>query len=171
MLKLKHSGMTIIELMLVIALLALVLNLALPNLQEFLDKNRSLAIKHQLERTLLQARSLAVTRREKLQLCGSLDMQNCHTNWSSGWIIRRLSDQQNLFTSQLLNPQYQLKWDGFQKNIVFEPSGIGLTTNGRFYLCRNKQVDWQIVLNRQGRVRNATESENRQQDSKCQSSG
>lgn len=164
----QQQGISMVELMLALAILALALNIAVPNLQEFLDKNRALAVKHQLERTLLQARTMAVTQREKIQLCGSLDLQNCHTDWSSGWIIRRLKDEQNLYANQLLNQQYSLKWDGFQKNIVFQPGGVGLTTNGRFYLCRKQRVDWQIVLNRQGRVRTASETENRQQDAKCQ---
>lgn len=162
-----QTGISILELMLVLALVALTANLAMPSMQEFIASNRAQAIKYQLEQALWHARSAAVTQREPVQLCASLDMQNCHTDWSKGWIIRKLGDQNLLTGNQLDTPSMLLKWDGFQKNIVFHPSGISLTTNGRFYLCRDKKVEWQLVLNRQGRLRTSSQSENRQQDSKC----
>lgn len=163
----KQTGISILELMLVLALVALMAHLAMPATREFVMATQSKAIQSQLHNAIWHARSSAITQKQKVQLCGSIDQLNCHSDWSKGWIIRKLDDQFLLTTTSFEHPEMLLKWEGFQKNIVFEPSGIGLTTNGRFYLCRNKKIDWQLILNRQGRLRTSTSQENRQLDSKC----
>lgn len=162
-----QHGISILELMLVLALLALTASMAAPVMQDFVSSNRSQATKYQLERAIHQARSLAVTQKERVLLCGSQDMLNCHANWSKGWIIRRLAHDQPEIVTQLDTADSSLHWSGFQNNIVFEPGGISLTTNGRFVFCRHQLVDWQLVLNRQGRLRTASADENRQLDSRC----
>lgn len=162
-----QQGISILELMLVLALLGLTASLAAPAMQDFVASNRSQATKYQLERAIHQARSMAVTQKERVLLCGSQDMLNCHPNWSKGWIIRKLADIEPQVVTQLDATDLSLHWSGFQNGIVFEAGGIGLTTNGRFVLCRQQRVDWQLVLNRQGRLRAATADENRQQDGRC----
>ena len=40
-------------------------------------------------------------------------------------------------------------------------------SNGRFFMCRDGAIDWQLVLNRQGRLRRSSTQENREQDHRC----
>lgn len=164
----QQTGVTLTELLVVIALLATLTLLGLPSWNEFIEKNRSQAILHSLERSLQQARSIAVTQRTRIEICGISSQQQCQDSWQQGWLLRLENNANEIIQITELNPsEIKLMWSGFQKRIVFHATGISSTANGRFVACRKQRVDWQLVLNRQGRLRRATESENRNEDHRC----
>lgn len=167
----SQRGFTLTELLIVVALLAIVAQIALPAWQSFILNNRSQALRDSVTRAVLQARSLAAGHRVQVELCGSVDGRDCHANWAKGWIIRRHSRGTPQATPEYittLNDQHlQLKWAGFQPRILFQSGGYGTTVNGRFYLCREQKIDWQLIINRQGRLRQASASENRDADYRC----
>lgn len=170
--RIKEQGFTLTELLIVVALLAIIAQFAGPAWQEFIAKNRSQALMHSIERAVHQARSLAVTQRMKVELCGSPTQDDCKSDWSKGWLIRPASNnpaQPNspLHLTAINESNLKLQWAGFRQQIVFHPSGISSTSNGRFYLCRKQQIDWQLVLNRQGRLRRTSTQENRDEDQRC----
>lgn len=167
-----QTGFTLTELLITIALLAIMAQIALPAWQEFISKNRSQALMHSVESAIHHARSMAVTHRIKTELCGSLDQNHCHSDWSKGWLIREAaadaaSQNTPLHIHSLDEPELKLQWAGFQQRIIFHNSGLSSASNGRFFVCRKQQIDWQLVLNRQGRLRRATEQENRNEDRRC----
>lgn len=84
----RQQGVTLIELLIVIALLAIVAQVALPAWQTFIAKNRSLALQHSVERAVQLARAQAITRRVSIELCGSSNGISCSSNWSGGWLMR-----------------------------------------------------------------------------------
>lgn len=167
----KQSGLTLVELLVVVALLAIVAQVALPAWQEFIMKNRSLALQHSIERAVYQARARAATRKTPFELCGSSDTESCSSNWSGGWILRAVpASGQPEPPEQItrLNPDHlQLQWAGFRPKIVFHANGYSTASNGRFFVCRDGVIDWQLVLNRQGRLRRTSLQENREQDHRC----
>lgn len=167
-----ETGFTLTELLITIALLAIIAQIALPAWQEFIAKNRSQALMHSIEHAVHHARSIAVTQRHKTELCGSLDQDSCHSDWSQGWLIREppaspASRTAPLQINALDDLSLKLQWAGFQQRIVFNSSGLSSASNGRFFVCRKQQIDWQLILNRQGRLRRATEQENRNEDRRC----
>lgn len=163
-----QAGLTLAELLIVVALLAILAQLGVPAWQEFIAKTRSQTLKHSLERSIHQARATAVTRRIRTQLCGRSAANECHADWSSGWLILEVSpDALPVQVTELAGAGPKLQWAGFQKSIVFHPTGLSSTGNGRFFVCRKQKIDWQLVLNRQGRLRRASEQENRQEDHRC----
>lgn len=167
----KHSGLTLVELMIILAILAIVSQIALPAWQQFIAKQRSQALQNSLERSVFQARSLAISQRIRIELCGSTDGESCSTNWSKGWIIRRYernSSEPEIIARHEQDPRHlQLNWSGFQPKILYHPGGLSTASNGRFYVCREQSIDWQLILNRQGRLRRARPQENREADSRC----
>ncbi len=169
----KRKGFTLIELLVVLAILAIVAQVALPAWQEFIMKNRSQALQHSIERALHLTRSKAITERIDVELCGSSDMSNCSSNWSGGWLIRKVPKSGQADTpshiNKLDNRHLQLQWAGFRPKVVFHASGYSSASNGRFFVCRKGRIDWQLVLNRQGRLRRAHSTENREQDHRCTS--
>src|SRR5690554_1683517 len=63
-----QTGFTLTELLITIALLAIMAQIALPAWQEFISKNRSQALMHSVENAIHHARSMAVTHRIKTEL-------------------------------------------------------------------------------------------------------
>lgn len=168
----RSQGLTLIEMLIVVALLSLMAQLSVPAWQDFISKQRAQTLLHSLERAVQQTRNLAITHRTGAELCGSLDGRTCHSDWSSGWLIRLhrpQSPQPEVLHYQHLNSSgLRLSWSGFQPRIFYHANGLSTASNGRFYLCRQHSLDWQLILNRQGRVRRASNQENRQADMRCQ---
>ncbi len=167
----RQQGVTLIELLIVIALLAIVAQVALPAWQTFIAKNRSLALQHSVERAVQLARAQAITRRVSIELCGSSNGISCSSNWSGGWLMRaqpaNKQPEPPSHVTELDSRHLSLQWAGFRSHIVFHATGYSTASNGRFFVCRDQAIDWQLILNRQGRLRRATTQENREQDQRC----
>ena len=87
----SESGVTLIELMTVLAVLAILSSLAAPSLREFLIRNRSAAISNEFVATILRARNEAVNRNMCVTVCRSTLANtpaqcNAGSNWQTGWI-------------------------------------------------------------------------------------
>ncbi len=86
----KHSGFTIIELMIGIALMAVMLTLAVPAFTGFVERNTTVASANSFLNALLIARSEAVKRNQRVAVCGKpIAQASCNTtgNWEDGWSI------------------------------------------------------------------------------------
>lgn len=83
----KQKGITLIELMLGIAIFAITVSFAVPNLREFLANNKIIATTNDFVSTLLTARSEAVKQRQTVTICGSTNGTGCNSSsWENGWI-------------------------------------------------------------------------------------
>lgn len=86
-----NSGVTLIELMTALAVLAILSSLAAPSLRDFLIRNRSAAISNEFVATILRARSEAVNRNMCVTVCRSTLASapaqcNSGSDWQVGWI-------------------------------------------------------------------------------------
>jgi type IV fimbrial biogenesis protein FimT len=154
----RDQGFTLIELLITLALLAIVANIAVPAFESLIVRNRQQALMEQVQDVLHNARAEAVLKRRTLEICGSSDGQTCSADWSDGWLVRA-ADNQLLQLTQLTSHD-ELRWHGFQESIRFRDNGTSPTGNGRFYQCHKQIVTWQLVLSRQGRLRQGTSAEN-----------
>ena len=95
-----HSGFTLIELVIVIALAALLTTLALPSFRAIIQNNRATTQANGLLSSLNLARSEAVKRGVRVTLCSSVDQATCtdppSADWATGWII--FADESNFGT-------------------------------------------------------------------------
>jgi type IV fimbrial biogenesis protein FimT len=89
------SGFTMIELMLTIAIVAIVMSIAIPNFTTTIKNNRLTTQANDFVTALNIARSEAVKRGYQVTLCKSTNGTACVTtgNWAQGWII--FADQDN----------------------------------------------------------------------------
>lgn len=87
-------GFTLIELMLALALAAVVASLAAPALGDFLARQRIDAAAHELVAHINLARLQAVTHAECVVLCPSTEGIACSgsNRWDTGWIVFRDAD-------------------------------------------------------------------------------
>lgn len=86
----NQAGFTLIELMVTIAILAIVLGIAIPSFSNILMNNRIDTAAQELYGALQLARSEGVKRKEGIRICRSnADFDECAngTDWSSGWLM------------------------------------------------------------------------------------
>ncbi|GLK87589.1 GspH/FimT family pseudopilin [Pseudomonas turukhanskensis] len=165
--RLSH-GLTLPELLITLCLLAIIVSIAMPSLDRHVHSNRQETQRHSLLSHLKTARSEAITGNHRVELCGSSNGQQCDHRWSEGWLMRNPITQ----TVLRFSPQPgrdQLRWTGAgqaNQTIVFQANGTMISSNGRFVLCSaERRVAWQLVINRQGRIRQSTGLESGQSDS------
>lgn len=85
----KNRGFTLIELMITLAVAAVVLGIALPSFTQMMRNNNSIAIGSELSAALNYARSEAVKRSKRVSICASSDGLSClaANNWGQGWLV------------------------------------------------------------------------------------
>lgn len=87
----RNHGFTLIELMVTLAVLAVVLTIAAPSFQEMIDRNRARSTADGLVTALVTARTEAVSRNEVVTLCPSANGTSCTTgasvDWQNGWLL------------------------------------------------------------------------------------
>lgn len=84
-----QRGFTLIELMVTIAVLAIVVTMAAPSFTTMINNNRSAALGEELATALNFARSEAVRRGSRVSICASGDGASCSgaNTWTQGWIV------------------------------------------------------------------------------------
>ena len=85
----RDSGFTMIELLVTVAIAAIVLAIGIPNFSKLLKENRTTTQTNLFVSSVNLARSEAVKRGVPVTLCASTDTISCaeSTDWSTGWIF------------------------------------------------------------------------------------
>lgn len=90
----KHSkGFTLIELMLTLAVVAILLTMAVPSYRTFVQGNRVASQANTLLTALAYTRSEAVKRAAVISICRSSNQSSCGGSWADGWIVFSDVDQ------------------------------------------------------------------------------
>lgn len=90
-----QSGLTLIELMVAVAVLAILLSIGIPSFQSLVAQNRATSAANELQSTLQFARSTAIAQARPVTVCAAdfgFSPPRCATgttavNWSGGWIV------------------------------------------------------------------------------------
>ena len=82
------TGFTLVELVVVVAILAAVLAIAAPPFMALVERNRALSVFHELTASLAGARVAAVRLGRPVTLCPTLDGLRCRRDlvWDDGWM-------------------------------------------------------------------------------------
>jgi type IV fimbrial biogenesis protein FimT len=87
----RQSGFTLVELMIAVAVVAILLGLALPSFQGSMRSNRVATTSNELLGSLSLARTEAIRGLGPAGVCASADGATCAatTDWANGWIVWR----------------------------------------------------------------------------------
>ncbi len=83
----RMSGVTLVELMVTVAVLAIVTAIALPSFQSTIRSNRAATAANELLASLMLARSEAIRNGNSAGICPSANGTSCNSDWSSGWLV------------------------------------------------------------------------------------
>lgn len=85
----RVMGLTLVELVVAMAVLALTVTIAIPAFQGVVERTRATSVYHQLTASLMLARGAAISRREPVVVCPSEDGLSCRGDavWDHGWIV------------------------------------------------------------------------------------
>ncbi|MCX7117845.1 MAG: GspH/FimT family pseudopilin [Legionellales bacterium] len=83
------EGVTLIELIVTICVMAILVMIAIPSFQTLIQNNRITSQTNALFHALNYARNTALTQNMNVLACpaGTLSSTTCGTSWSNGWII------------------------------------------------------------------------------------
>ena len=84
-----HSGFTLIELMITLAIVGILLMVGVPSLKTLLQGNQLIASANELISALHVARSEAIKLNSRVSICESSDGKTCAItgSWKNGWIV------------------------------------------------------------------------------------
>ena len=160
----KHdSAFTLIELMIAIAVAAIVLTLGVPSFERVIERNQLSAYTNQLVSSLHFARSEAVRRNQNISVCHTADGSSCGgTGYENGWLIfldtnndDDYSDagEELLRVNEALPNNYTLRTNNLS-SFDYRANGSAPIT-GRIVLCKDNTLTKSraVFISQGGRTR------------------
>lgn len=158
----QQKAFSLAELLVVIVVLGIVLSIATPSFNAFIQHNRQTTHVNQMIDLLNYARAEAVTRRTMVSLCSGDASCGSATYWQHQILIFNDTNRNGQFDIgdallriALLDENHRWHWSNFrnQKHMSYKPDGTTHSLNGTFTLCQNAQPMRSITLNTSGRAR------------------
>lgn len=153
----NRLGFTLIELMLALAIMAIILCYALPIGVDYVDRSRILQVRMALIQAVRLGEIAALERGHSMTLCPSRNGRDCGGLWSQGWILTDRQDQWVPVAWQPRSTRLTLNWEGWGRtaNLEISPQLADRHMTGHFTLSAGERQE-SLILNRIGRWRIAT---------------
>jgi type IV fimbrial biogenesis protein FimT len=160
-----NGGITLVELIICLAVLAVLSAIAAPSLKALLERHRAIAAEHVLIRHLNLARMAAVTHGNTTVLCPSLDSRRCArgSDWNIGWLLfldrdgNRAPDRASDVLRAETGPasrHLRLVGTRGRSGVRYLPDGRSAGSNLTISICnQDGTLLSQIIVNNAGRVR------------------
>jgi type IV fimbrial biogenesis protein FimT len=172
----KHSGFTLIELIVTVSIAAILLSMAIPSFIGTIASNRLTTSANEFVTTLNYARSEAINRGISVTVRkvdnNSFTNLGAGANWENGWDLFTDVDSDGVFDSpdgdnlirtySALKTSYTLRGNNnFVNFIRYRPDG-GSSSLGSFAICENSSLTGAkvIIVNAVGRVRMGSDANN-----------
>jgi len=165
-----HGGFTVIELLIVLAIISIVATVAVPSLQTLYFGSVSSASINQVSGLVRYARSQAVNHNTTVTLCPSEDGIECaNSPWEDGVLMFSDQNINSEVDGDDIVHRYQtpfirsgrLRWRSLRNKVQFNSRGMPRGTVGSFTYCpQNSDVHLaeSLIISFQGRVRSGRDS-------------
>lgn len=165
-------GYTLIELLLVLAVVAVLTSMAVPGLGRVVQTNAGTALMNDLARMVSMARALAVHSGSNVTLCPSHDGSSCGGDWAAGMLLftdanrdRKLDATDELARvagALTVAGSLQLRSFPNRQYLQFTPQGTTHGQNGSFTWCPANaapELAQQLIFSQSGRTRFARDND------------
>ena len=161
-----QKGLTLLEMMITLSIIAIVMTVVAPNVQSILIKNKIVAEINELSAVVQFARNTAIDEQTTSVVCPSVNFTECTNNWDDPKIVfidengnlQRDADEEILVaTSQLFSVN---NLTGPNGPISFNDTGAAITAS-TLQLCHNSNAEEYaraITISLQGRVKMSRDS-------------
>ncbi|QEU34050.1 prepilin-type N-terminal cleavage/methylation domain-containing protein [Stenotrophomonas maltophilia] len=155
-------GVHLVEMLVVIAVLAVLLTVSWPAMRSMLLQQRSESTRFNLQSGLATARSQAITRRALIGLCASRDGHQCGSDWSEGWIVYKTdggrkppSSVNAILLHQAGHPNISIHAtsNSGRPQLYFQPDGRSPGANLTLRICADGRERSRVIVSNSGRVR------------------
>lgn len=142
-----QGGFTLIELMVTIAVLAILLGIAAPSFNDVSLSSKLSSHANNLIASINMARSEAIKRNVRVTLCASADGTDCATSggWEQGWVVKydasnnscnaSSPDWKVIHRQQAASSGLKISETNSVRSLCFDPTGVGATA-ATLTLCR-----------------------------------
>jgi type IV fimbrial biogenesis protein FimT len=158
------SGFTVLEMLLVLAITAILMIVGIPALQTYEMRQRMSAAMHLLHSQLALARNEAIRFNTEVVACPGNVETGCleAADWSAGWIVfadlngdRLYQQTENVFRSEPGLEQVVIRSTAGRTNLRFYPNGSAPGSNGSITFCdaRGPADARKLLISNTGRIR------------------
>lgn len=158
------KGYTLLEAMIVMAVICLLAGIGLPALRELLANQRLTAATHQLSAHFALARSSAISFGVPVSACPSNGEGGCRSDsdWSHGWLVFRDPERQGqpIAPDSILSEgsapgagELVLRSNQGRPSVRFLPDGRSAGSNLTVNICERGRLRAAVVVNNTGRIR------------------
>ncbi|MBU3021868.1 GspH/FimT family pseudopilin [Aestuariibacter sp. A3R04] len=162
------KGLSLIELMIAVAISAILLTVGAPSLQTLLQQNRVIAATNDISSAARTARFQAIDREQTVIFCSTADYANCSSDWSLAKMVFVDIDDDG---GRDVNEQLILATDptgsgidvvGIGNAVIFTPDG-SVSQSGTVVICPSSgdvKSASAVLISLFGRIAVATDSDN-----------
>lgn len=163
-----QAGMTLIELMITVAIVALLVGISLPSFAHLGSSQKMSTTTHTVMASFNQARMRAISMGRQVVLCPSSDGSTCRgdSSWEGGWIIyddlnrnRKLDPSETVSASIGALPAGLIaSTSAARPQLMFKPDGGAWGNPLTLTICDEKNSDTEgraVIVNNGGRARTA----------------
>ena len=160
-----QSGLTLVELIVCMGVLAILANLALPTMADVLAKWQRDRATRALVDHLQLARASAIKSTRNVVMCNSIDGVSCAStsqkDWTRGWLVFQDHNANKVFDGTDILVASAGPADGIStltssngvRSFVFMPSGLMASGMSTLVITPKRGTSMKIVVNRVGRFR------------------
>jgi type IV fimbrial biogenesis protein FimT len=146
----SDMGFSLIELMMVLAVLAILITVGVPSFRNLIADNRQLSEVYAFRATLNNARTEALTQRTFVTVCRSSDGVSCTGNWNQGYIAFTDFDGNGVLDpngprgDQIIQAKagesstLDITYSNIANRIRFNSRGNALTFGGTMKVCDDR---------------------------------
>lgn len=128
----KQHGFTLVELMITVAIVAILATLAVPSFNEVALSSKLNSVANNFVASAHLARSEAIKRNDPVTLCASANGTNCGGTWNDGWVV--LAGGAVIHSQAGIPRGFLLSGD--VTSLTFQATGVG-ATSANLSLCRS----------------------------------